>query len=204
MINYYDGTLSHTQIGFIPAALDAANKAFKKQFGVTLYADSSPYLTNEFTTCRIADENGGQCNCLNHHKDTVWISDKLYEEVNSDRERIILWTDCPKGTYCEHNNENKCFYPEQADGLPGGKIAVVYEYRPVIHFLNLQADDGRSDQYLARMAEEGIQCVMEQYPQDQKQIDDFYKSLKDEGCDAFCSNCETKLKALMRQEHIIP
>lgn len=51
---------------------------------------------------------------------------------------------------------------------------------------------------------EGMQCVMEGYPLDPKDIGTFYEAIQSNNANAFCDGCAANLAALMREEGLIP
>ena len=70
---------------------------------------------------------GGDCS-TSHHKNTVRISDELYNDASREYNHIyVLWTN-RSGSYCTEKNGVHTI---------SQKNALVYNHRPVIHFLKI-------------------------------------------------------------------
>ncbi len=209
-VNYYDSTFvgNNTMIQNISEANSFAHLAYARYYHLGFYMDgaASQYATlidecNLGTTTPCSNQCG--LNCYNtHHKNILAISDQIFYGDRENDHVYVLWTNRNGAAYCAHDESG-------THGLiPDNALAVVLDYRPVIHFFTVY---GGSNNQIAYMAinlvhetahtlgmldvyniaghdeEYGMICVMEQY-----QIPysyDFYLDVCYGEKEPFCNMC---------------
>lgn len=205
--SYYDDTMSyHTD--YISSAVSAANTAFSYQFGIGFIENGQPIYESGLTNaCPNGENVPCNLNCSEyHHKDIWYIHNQLLDRVQSDKERIVFWTDHEDGTYCNHE-DGLCNEYSSAIGL-------VINSSQAIHMQDIRTADGTNRQFEACMGiglihetahtfghgdDNGIshdvyggwECVMEKY--EPAGIEDFYQKIKSRSYGAFCNGCKNNL-----------
>ena len=217
--NYYDSSLSSANVNNITTAVNLADTAYRTQFGVRIYTNGAPtYKGTLADACSLDSDDMCSSVCTVHHKELKRISDQLFSEVESDQKRIVYWTDRASGAYCYHDKYGNCYSFDLL--MRGVCLAVVYDSRPVIHFMNLLPDNGGTAKDLACMGinlihetahtfglndryegyshnADGYQCVMECYIDSDSIATDFYNDIRDGKADAFCTGCASDLLDLI-------
>lgn len=210
--NYYDSSMESETIALIPTAFDFAHDVFLSQFDVYFSTTGSPAYLGTLTDDREEDQ----------HMDIYSISNALQEISTSNYARTVLWTDYPRGTYCNHAS-GSCVAVDNPLSLESSVIACVVDYSNAIHILNILPDNASSDWNLACMAinlvhetahtfglndrytcynheAPGYQCVMEYYPGSfsaETDPRDFYYDIQLGLRSAFCEHCAEDLNDLV-------
>lgn len=198
--NYRDSLFHSSLISNIPYANVFSQAMYARYFNVGLNTDglSSQYPTI-IDNCTL--QSNQRCNsgcgssCSTHHKNIKNISDQIYYDSREDNYIYVLWTDRPLDTYCYNNN-------------PVSALAVVYDHRPVIHFMNLSVSTsaqqvcmaltlmhetahvfGMDDVYNDASHDifHGTRCIMEKF--EEENLFEFYQAVLDYEIPPFCDSC---------------
>ena len=134
IVNYYDASFENDETlkSYITEAVEFANLSYSRYFHVGIYMDGAATRKQTILDNCNKDDLNDPCDsscgsdCSNsHHKNTVNVSDYLYNNIQRQSNHIyVLWTDRP-GAYCIENTQH----------TPKGSVALVYDHRPIIHFL---------------------------------------------------------------------
>lgn len=223
---YHDSTMTQAQIEQATNALGAVNTAYENQFGLLFGLVGPSVLRSDFADAcpEGADVKcGDSCDYDEHHKDVWYTSNKLLNEIpQNSNEIVVLWTNHPQGTHCNHTKVG-C-YTEDV-------FALVIENRPVIHMLKLSPNGysseakramigalllhetahaiGMGENYNDEMHQDsGYQCVMEpiQYTSGasdetniagMNQLISFYNGVESGTTPAFCKNCANEIREIL-------
>ncbi|MBQ9073920.1 MAG: RICIN domain-containing protein, partial [Muribaculaceae bacterium] len=214
-VNYYDSTFaSNTQLRQnIELANSFSNLAYSKYYSVGMYMDNAAH---QYATTIDNCSNGANMPCSditcgsdcssNHHKNTFAISSQLYNAPREADHIYILWTHHTSNTYCDEYS---------GVHTPTSSIALVWDSRPVIHFLKISG--GSADVRLACMAitlvhetahtlkmndvydnsghdvASATDCVMERF--DGATAYAFYQDVLNGIETPFCSSCDAAMKS---------
>ena len=223
---YHDSTMTQAQIEQATNALGVVNTSFDDQFGLLFGLVGPSVLRSDFAdACPEGPDVkcGDSCDYDEHHKDVWYTSNKLLNEIpQNSNEIVVLWTNHPQGTHCNHTKVG-C-YTEDA-------YALVIENRPVIHMLKLGPNEysseakramigvlllhetahaiGMGENYNDEMHQDsGYQCVMEpiQYTSGasdetniagMNQLISFYNGVESGTTPAFCKNCANEIREML-------
>ena len=219
---YHDSTITQAQLDQISNAVGVVNTTYGNQFGLIFGMTSASMLESGYADACPEGANskcGNDCNYNEHHKDVWYTSNQLLKRIpQNSSEIIVLWTDHPHDTYCNHQNVG-C-YTENSYGL-------VIENRPVIHMLKLGPDSysaeakravigilllhetahaiGMPENYDDELHQSsGYQCVMERIQYNSSasneaniagmnQLISFYNGIETGTIPAFCDNCADEI-----------
>lgn len=213
--NYYDSSFvgKNAMINNISAAVSFANTVYSNLCGITMEMDGDATRLTNFVSDQCPLTSGKSCTnsscgsvCRTHHKNIINISDQLYDMGINSNERCVIWTNRPDETYCEDISNNETHVTISA-------IAVVINYRPVIHFMNIE---GNSNVQKACMTlnlvhetahtftmpdvygnghdmDNGYVCIMEYF--EPEYAYEFYQDILDGTKQPFCANCSSQIKS---------
>ena len=201
--NYHDSIFHSSLIADIPLANVFSQVMFAKYFNVGLNTTGTsslyPTIIDDCPRGVALPCNNSSCgsSCESHHKNIVNISDQIYYGARESDHIYVLWTDRLHGTYCL--DEQNIY----------GALAVVYNHRPVIHFMNLAVGSSSVQEifmaitlmhetaHVFGMGEaynnsghdivNGTRCVMEQF--DVQTASAFYYDVVDGQLAPFCNSC---------------
>ena len=201
--NYYDSIFHSSLIADIPYANIFSQVMYAKYFNVGLNttgtSSSYPTIIDNCPRGVALPCNHSSCgtSCTSHHKNIINVSDQIYYGARDSDYIYVLWTNRLHGTYCLY------------DQNISGALAVVYDHRPVIHFMNLAVGSsyvqeicmaitlmhetahvfGMGEVYTNSghdIANDTI-CIMEQF--DIQTAATFYYAVLDEQIPPFCDSC---------------
>ena len=142
--NYYDPeSFDSSQRALIDDAILFADKVFYDYFSIALRmgGDAQEETITLLRECNSSLDEAcnsvdgcGDCNGR-HHKDTYNISTQMCENFNSAFAFRVLWCNRPDDTFCDSNDANH----ESELHAKGDPLAIVYDFRPAIHILNLSS-----------------------------------------------------------------
>lgn len=212
-VNYYDSSIASntTMIQNITTANIFADFVFSRYFNIGMHMDgSATQCETVIENCSVGENSpcedslcGSNCG-VSHHKNGYVISNQFYNASREDDHLYVLWTNRSYGTYCNENAE----VHETVNW-----IAVVYNKRPVIHFMTINGD---SNVQLACMTLNLIHetahtlkmddvydnvghdisgatvCVMERF--DPSNAYAFYQDVLNGVTQPFCSTCNESMK----------
>ncbi len=212
-VNYFDSTFAGNTAAIqnIDYANDFSKYVYSTYFSVGITKDGA---ASQYDT--IADDctRGTHVACNNtcgtscgssHHKNRYRISNQLYNEPRESNHIYVLWTNRNSGTYCDDKNGTH---------TPSSALAVVYNSRPVIHFLRvydtlevqrasmalnlvhetahtLNMDEAYNDDGHDTAGE--THCVMEKFEQSNAYA--FYQDVLNGIAHPFCSSCEASMQS---------
>ena len=213
-INYYDSSFvgKTALINNISTAVSFSNTVFSDLCGITFEMDGNATRYTNFVSDQCSLASGSGCTnsscgsvCRAHHKNIVNISDQFYNMGIADDERYVIWTNRPDNTYCEDVTFGV--------HVPFSAIAVVIDYRPVIHFMNIEGSSNiqKANMTLNLVHETahtftmpdvydnvghdlngGYICVMEYFESSYAYA--FYQDILDGTKQPFCSSCTSEIK----------
>lgn len=221
-VNYYDSTFvgNSTLIQNIELANSFANLVFAKYFQIGMYMEGAAI---QYDTIADACQTGKNVSCSNsscgancysnHHKNANAISNQLYNDDRKDDHIYVLWSNRAYGTYCNETNgihQNVSW------------IAVVYGYRPVIHFMTIDGNSIVQEACMTlNLVHETVHtfgmydvydndghdvpgacvCVMERF--DSIHAYAFYQDILNGVVKPFCTSCEETLYEYTSSLHLI-
>lgn len=135
-VHYYDSTFvgNTAAIQNITYANTFSNFVYSRYFNVSMTMDGSASQYDTIAddcTLGVNEDCSSVCgtNCgSSHHKNRYRISTQLYNEPRESNHLYVLWTNRDSGTYCNSTDGNHS---------TSSALAVVYNKRPVIHFLRV-------------------------------------------------------------------
>ena len=217
-VNYFDSTFvgETSLINNIYLANTFSNLAYSRLCGLSfsMYGDPTQYVSAIADQCShsanvpCSDQDCGS-NCITqHHRNCYRISNQLYYDgqLIQSGYRYVMWSNRSYGTYCKEDGNHQTV----------SWIAVVYDHRPIMHFLTI---DGLTNVKKACMTlnlvhetahtfnmpdvydntghdvSNATVCVMERF--DGATAYAFYLSVLDGTCDAFCDSCSATIFPLI-------
>ncbi|MBE6639789.1 MAG: hypothetical protein E7616_10180 [Ruminococcaceae bacterium] len=214
-------------VNYISDANEFANTVFTRCFGVSFRMDGSAQQNNSIiadSECSqglnspcTTDACGDDCS-TEHHKNGFVISNAIYNAPRENNHVYVMWTHRPRNTYCDEDNG--------IHNLVNSWIAVVYQKRPVIHFMNIYSYSSNSQEVLEQqqacmtliLAHETAHtfgmndvydnaghdvsgayvCIMEKF--DANCAYDYYIDIKDGYEEPFCASCLATMQELVPQK----
>lgn len=214
-VNYYDSTFAGNtaMINAIETANSFSSYVYSKYYNLDVIMDGVAIQRETvIDLCEVPfdlgcnnEMCGSDCN-VNHHKNGLVISNELFNSPREDNHVYVLWTNRNYGIYCHEDKDSGTH--TSADW-----IAVVYGFRPVIHFMTIS---GNTNVQLACMttvlvhetahvlnmpdvsdnpghdSADSTECVMEPFDSDDAYW--FYLQILLGAKDPFCASCDAAMK----------
>lgn len=213
--NIYDASFARypSLVSCIANAVECADNAYHKAFSVGLAASQDPVYDEGLLADSCPRGHDSPCTsaCTTAHKKVELIAEEVMYKYPRDNHHIsVLWTNRSINTY------STSIVGEDVSR----SLAVVVNHQDVIHIMRLigSSDEeleacmaillmhetahtmGFDDQYdIEGHDENGWVCVMERFEAMDMRSDDnpdllqFYRDIKNGTRDAFCDNCKTQL-----------
>ena len=128
IVNYYDDSLSVSQVADIEVATQFVVELYKDQFNIDYQIDSVAQENNSFL-------NGATC-ATGAHIDALEVYFNVYNSPRENSHVYTLWTNNP-GSYCMISNSNQ----DEPDDSELGALAFVVNHWPVIMMTDLLEDE---------------------------------------------------------------